>query len=119
MGKTNKIIYWIVTSLLSLMMIASSLMYLFKTEEVTEVFVNLGYNGRIVIPLALLKITGIITIITNFSKTLKEWAYFGFFLDFILALEAHLSANDGGHYIAIMALALGLISYIYNKKVSA
>ncbi len=119
MEKRNKIIYWIATGLLSLMMTMSSLMYFIKTEEVSEIFKSLGYNDRIVIPLATLKILGIITILTNLSKTLKEWAYFGFLLDFVLALEGHLSANDGGHYTAVAAIALWVISYSYNKKVYA
>lgn len=119
MEKRNKIIYWIATGLLSLMMLSSSVMYFINTEEVTKIFLSLGYNERIVIPLAIVKIAGILTILSNFSKTLKEWAYFGFLLDFILALEGHLSANDGGHYTAIAALALWIISYTYNKKVYA
>ena len=117
MEKRDQIIYWIATGLLSLMMISSSLMYFFNTEEVKEVFVNLGYNERIVIPLAIVKIAGIITIVFNLNKTLKQWAYFGLLLDFILALEAHLSAKDGGHYTAIAAIALWIISYTYNRKV--
>ncbi|MEO9869133.1 DoxX family protein [Ekhidna sp.] len=117
MEKRNKIIYWIATGLLSLLMVLSSSMYFFNTDQVAEIFVALGYNERIVIPLAILKILGVATIITNLSKTLKEWAYFGFLLDFILALEGHLSANDGGHYTAIAAIALWIISYTYNKKV--
>lgn len=116
MEKRNKIIYWIATGALSLMMIMSAGMYFVNTAEITEIFVSLGYNGRIVIPLAILKIVGIITIWSNISKTLKEWAYFGFLLDFILALEGHLSANDGEHIGAVIALVIWSISYLYNKK---
>ncbi len=117
MEKKNKIIYWIVTGALSLMMIMSAGMYFLKTDEITEIFISLGYNGRIVIPLGILKIAGIIAILSNISKTLKEWAYFGFLLDFILALEGHLAANDGGHLTAIIAIILWSFSYMYNKKI--
>ena len=117
MEKRNKIIYWITTGALSLMMLMSAGMYFVKTTEVVDIFVSLGYNGRIVIPLAFLKIIGIIVIWTNLSKTLKEWAYFGFLLDFILALEGHLAAQDGGHLTAVIALILWSFSYVYNKKV--
>ena len=117
MEKRNKIIYWITTGALSLMMLMSAGMYFVKTPEVVDIFVSLGYNGRIVIPLAFLKIIGIIVIWTNLSKTLKEWAYFGFLLDFILALEGHLAAQDGGHLTAVIALILWSFSYVYNKKV--
>lgn len=117
MEKRNKIIYWIATGAISILMILSASMYFSKTSDITEIFISLGYNGRIVIPLAVLKIVGVITIWSNFSKTLKEWAYFGFLLDFILALEGHLAVNDGGHLTAIIAIILWSISYLYNKKV--
>lgn len=114
---TNKIIYWIATGLLSLLMIASATMYLFKTEMVQGIFSSLGYPSRIVIPLATLKILGVIAVISNKNKTLKEWAYFGFLLDFSLALEAHLAVEDGGHMTAIVAIILLMVSYTFNKKV--
>lgn len=118
MEKRNKIIYWISTGLLSLMMVMSAGMYFINTDQVGEIFVALGYNERIVIPLAILKILGIITIWTNFSRVIKEWAYFGFLLDFLLALEGHLSAQDGGHVTAIIAIILWSISYLYDKKLT-
>lgn len=117
MEKRNKIIYWASTALLSLMMLASASMYFFKTSDIIEIFLSLGYNERIVIPLAILKILGILTIWTNYSKTLKEWAYFGFLLDFVLALEGHLAVNDGEHMGALIAIILWAISYLYNNKV--
>ncbi len=117
MKKRNKIIYWVSTGLLSLMMLMSATMYLFNTAQVSEVFVQLGYNSRIIIPLAFLKILGVTAILTNKSKVLKEWAYFGFSVDFLLAIEGHLSVRDGEHFGAIMALFLLIISYSYNRLV--
>lgn len=114
---TNKILYWVSTGLLSLLMLGSSTMYLIKTEMVQGIFLSLGYPPRIVIPLAVLKILGIVAIISNKNKTLKEWAYFGFLIDFSLALEAHLAVKDGGHITATIALILLMVSYTYNKKV--
>lgn len=113
----TKIIYWTSTGLLSLLMIASALMYFFKTEMVQEIFIALGYPARIVIPLATLKILGVIAVVSNKNVTLKEWAYFGFLIDFSLAIEGHLAVKDGGHTTAIVALVLLMISYSYNKKI--
>lgn len=114
--KRNKIIYWIATGLLSVMLVMSAGMYFFNTEEVSQVFIALGYNDRIVIPLAILKLLAIGTIISGFSKTLKEWAYFGLLVDFLLALEGHLAVNDGEFGGAVVALALWVVSYTYDKK---
>lgn len=115
--KKNKIIYWIGTGLISAMMLGSAGMYFFKTADAQSLFVALGYNERIVIPLAILKILGVTAILTNRSKTLKEWAYFGFLIDFLLAFEAHIAIADGEHFPPIVATLLLAISYIYNKKI--
>ena len=115
--KTKKIIYWIATGLLCLFMLAAAGMYIFNHQAVTEIFEKLGYPAYIVYPLAIAKILGVTAILTNYSKTLKEWAYAGFFFDFILALSAHLAAGDGEFVPAIVALILLAVSYIFDKQV--
>jgi len=117
MDTRNKIVFWIATGLLSLLMLMSSARYLFDYETISGIFISLGYNERIVVPLAILKILGIIAILTNKSKVLTEWAYFGFLIDFVLALEAHLSIKDGQHWGAVIALVLWLSSYTFGKRV--
>jgi len=117
MEKKNKIIYWISTGLLSFLLLFSAGMYFFNTAEVSEVFIQLGYNARIVIPLAILKILGVTAILTNKSKLLKEWAYFGFLVDFLLAFEGHLSVNDGEQFPALIALVLLALSYSYGRLI--
>lgn len=115
--KTNKIIYWISTGLLSAMMIMSAFMYIFTNVEVSTVFVSLGFPTYIIYPLAILKLLGITAILSRKSFLLKEWAYAGFFFDFVLALSAHYIAADGEFIPAIAAIGFLLISYIYQRKV--
>ncbi len=117
MEKRNKIIYWVVTGLLCLMMLMSASMYLFKYDMVSSIFTKLGFPTFIVYPLAIAKILGVIAILTKKSKLLKEWAYAGFFFDFLLALAAHLNVQDGEYIPAIVALILLAISRIYDGKV--
>ena len=116
--KKEKIIYYISTGLLTLLMIMSIGMYLFNHDMMAETFTKLGYPSYIIYPLAAAKALGLIAIWTNLSHTLKEWAYAGFFFDFILALSAHIHIADGEHMPAIIALILLLISYYYSKKVN-
>lgn len=115
--KTYKIIYWISTGLLSAMMLMSVGMYISKTEEIQSVFLKLGYPEFIVIPLAIAKVIGLIAILTRRSKTLLEWAYAGFFFDFVLAASAHLNIQDGEHMPAMFALVLLLTSYFTSKRI--
>ena len=115
-NKRNKIIYWVATGLLTALMLMSAGMYIFNNDMVSEVFVKLGYPTYIIYPLAATKILGLIAILTKKSKNLEEWAYAGFFFDFVLAFSAHLVVNDGEFAAALIAIVLLLISYIYNKK---
>lgn len=91
----NKIIDWIATGLLSLLTLSAVGMYIFNHAEVVKTFGLLGFPAYIIYPLAAAKTLGVIAIVSNYSKTLKEWAYSGFFFNFLLALSAHLNAGDG------------------------
>jgi len=115
--KTNKTIYWVATGLMCLLLLFSATMYFTNTEALKEGFVGFGYNGRIVIPLAILKVLAVVAILSNLSKTLKEWAYFGLLMDFILALDAHLFVKDGEQMGAIIALVLWTVSYVVHRRI--
>ncbi|MEO9965157.1 MAG: DoxX family protein [Reichenbachiella sp.] len=113
----NKIIYWVATGLLSVMMLMSAGMYFINTEEIKGIFEGFNYPTYIVIPLAVAKILGIVAILTRRSSRILEWAYAGFFFDFILAFAAHWEAQDGEHFGAVIALVLLIVSYIFGKKI--
>jgi len=49
---------------------------------------------------------------------LKEWAYAGFFFDFVLAFFAHFMVNDGEFAPALVALVLLFTSYGSWKKLT-
>ncbi|MGZ2370739.1 DoxX family protein [Ancylomarina sp. YFZ004] len=119
MEKKNKIIYWMATGLLSAMMLMSASMYIFNYEMVGQTFASLGFPIYIIYPLAIAKILGVIAILSRKSKFLKEWAYAGFFFDFVLALSAHWVANDGEFVSAFVAILLLMVSYRYDAKTFA
>lgn len=119
MEKRNKIIYWIATGLLTAMLLMSASMYIFNNEMVGETFITLGYPAYLVYPLAIAKLLGLLAILTKKSAVLKEWAYAGFFFDFLLATGAHLIVGDGDFPGAVMAIVLLVVSYIYDRKVKA
>ena len=114
--KTTKIVYYISTALLTAMMIMSVGMYLFNNEKITEVFTNLGYPVYLIYPLAFAKVLGVLALWVEVSRSLKEWAYAGFFFDFMLALFAHLAIADGEFIGAAIALVFMFTSYITWKR---
>ncbi|MFA9372090.1 MAG: DoxX family protein [Labilibaculum antarcticum] len=117
MEKRNKIIYWVTTGLLSGLMLMSASMYFMKYEMVSGTFSFLGFPSFIIYPLAVAKLVGLLAIWSNKSKLLKEWAYAGFFFDFVLALGAHLVVADGQFGMAAIAIVLLILSRIYDSKV--
>jgi len=112
----QKNIYRISTALLTLIMLFSVTMYIVNHETIRENFTNLGYPTYLIYPLAAAKILGLIAIWSGKSVTLKQWAYAGFFFNFVLALVAHIMIADGQYQFSIIALVVLLISVVYDRK---
>ena len=112
----EKLIYWISTLIACGIMIFSAQMYFLKTEMVEGFFQQLGYPSYLVIPLATLKVLGVIAIISRKSRMLKEWAYAGFFFDSVLAFSAHINVNDGQYLFSLIVMISTLVSYWFEKR---
>lgn len=110
------LLYWIATGLFSVMMLASAGILIFRTEMRTEEFGVLGFPPFLVYFLAVAKPLGVVAILTNLSLTLKEWAYAGFFFNFLLAFIAHLIAGDGDFIAPIVATMLLFASYFSYRR---
>ncbi|MCK8520428.1 DoxX family protein [Aquimarina sp. D1M17] len=115
--KKTKTIYWISTSLMCLLFMFSASMYLFAHERASSFFNNLGFPTWLIYPLAILKILGVIMILTKKSTFLKELAYAGFLFDVLLALAAHVMVRDGEYMPAFLGILFTSISWIYDRKV--
>lgn len=114
--KTNKIVFWVSTGLLSAMMLMSASMYVFKHEEILASFQLLGFPQFLIYPMAIAKLLGIVAIWSRFNQSLTEWAYAGFFFNFLLAFGAHVNIGDGEFGGALVALVVLLTSYIFQKR---
>jgi hypothetical protein len=62
------------------------------------------------------KLLGLIVIWQTKFKTIKEWAYAGFFFNVVLAFFAHFMIGDGEQGAALIGLILLLTSYYFSKK---
>ncbi len=116
--KKDKIIFYLATGLLTLLMLFSVSMYFFKHDDVVGAFTSFGYPSYIIYPYAVAKLLGLFAIWNPNFKVLKEWAYAGFFFAFILAFFAHVMVGDGEQGGALMAFVLLIISYIFNKRIN-
>lgn len=102
-----KIIFWISTVLLILLMLFSAYGAFFPTPEGQAVLKLIGYPYNVLKLLAVLKILGSITLVVPGFPRLKEWAYAGFTFDLIGAAYAFLAI--GTPVTGVWFMALGLV----------
>ncbi len=116
--KKTKIVYFGSTVLLSLMMLAAAFMELSFNPEAVATITGLGYPMYFITIIGVAKILGVIGIWQKQVAFLREWAYAGFFIDFIGALASHLAHGDGPekYGAAVFALVLVTASYWSYRK---
>jgi hypothetical protein len=115
--KTTKIIYWVVTSIVAVMMLFSAYSY-FSNPDIKTAFVHLGFPDYFRVELAIAKILGALVLLAPVAARYKEWAYAGFAIVFISAFVAHRAAGDtaGVSAAPLVFLLLLAVSYIsWNK----
>ncbi len=113
--KSKKIVYWVATGLLTLMMLMTIGNSIFNSEFSNR-FVRLGFPTYPIAPLMTAKIVGLIALWSNKMKQIKRWAYYSFFLLFVLAMIVEIRATDTDYISPPLALILLLTSYIFSKS---
>lgn len=110
--KTTKIIYWLTTAIVALMMSFSAYAYLTQ-EEVKQGFYHLGFPDYFRIELAIAKVVGAIVLLAPLATRVKEWAYAGFAITFVSAFIAHIALHDpiANRMGPILFLILLAVSY--------
>jgi hypothetical protein len=114
--KTRKITFRITTGLLTVIILMFVGNSIFNREMFTSRFASLGYPTYLIYPLVGAKLLGLLAIWSNKSTTLKEWAYAGFFFNFVLAFFAEINAMDGEYISSPLAVMLLLTSYSSRGK---
>src|SRR5687767_11860680 len=104
--------YWISTALLSLLYLTSAYMYLTKWEWVRQVLADLCYPVYLVPVMIVVKVLGVVAILSRFSVALSDLAYAGIFYHLLLSGLAHLGVHKpGGAVPAAVGLALLAASF--------
>lgn len=116
--KKTKIIFWVVTGLLAIMLGIGSVYDAISAPEAVEHVTRIGYPAYIVPFLGFAKILGLIAILVPGYPRIKEWAYAGIFYDLLGAFYSHIAFGDGPDMWAgfIIGFALIAVSYIYHHK---
>jgi hypothetical protein len=111
----RKIVYWGSTGIAGLMLLFS-LMYLTGSEQVVSGFAKAGYPQHLRIVLGLLKPAAAIVILLPALPLLKEWAYFGAGITWIMAAIAHYAAGDGLQVAIVPAFLFMLLVVSYVTR---
>jgi uncharacterized membrane protein YphA (DoxX/SURF4 family) len=122
MKKLN-IYYWIVTGLLSLLMIFSAVPDIALNPQAVEMIKNhLGYPLYFLPFIGWAKLLGAIAIVIPGILRIKEWAYAGFMYDLIAAMYSAIMVGDPVSNWAPVLIGVFLIvlSYVlYHKRLKA
>ena len=115
--KTTKIFYWVLTSIVALMMYYSTYEYL-TSPQVIVGFHHLGFPDYFRIELAVAKFIGGTILLVPFYGRIKEWADSGFTIVFISAFIAHTCSGDPvfNRIMPVIFLALLAGSYFTYCK---
>ncbi len=109
------ITYWIVTVLISAMMLLSAYMYLSGAPKMVEAFHALGYPDYFRVMLGVAKVLGVAVLLAPGLRVPKEWAYAGFAITFVAAVVSHLECGQGPATIAPVVASLLLIASYYLR----
>ncbi|MFK7826764.1 MAG: DoxX family protein [Oligoflexales bacterium] len=95
--------YYLTTVLVSIIALGGASQYLMMSENVVVAFSNemtgelnaIGFPSWLIVPMGILKVLGVATLwVPLIPKWLREWAYSGFFFNFLLAIGAHVFSTQ-------------------------
>lgn len=85
---------WIVTGLLTTLMVVSAVPDILELPAAVSVFGHLGYPPYLLPLLGTAKLLGVAAVLAPGASRLKEWAFAGLTFDLLGALYSHLSVGD-------------------------
>ena len=117
--KTTKILYWIFTILLCLMLFADGFGGITQQQAGQDVLKHLGYPMYLLIITGVAKWLALIAILQPNFKVIKEWAYAGVSVNFIGAFASRAFVGDSFFETILPIIMLGFmfISYFLWKKI--
>jgi hypothetical protein len=117
--KAIKTTYWILAVVFALFMLMDGGAGIAKEKTGQEVMNHLHYPIYIMVITGAFKMLGAIAILQNKYKTIKEWAFAGFTINFIGAFASRAFVGDaiGLLMLPFVMLAVMFIVYYFWKKV--
>lgn len=112
------IAYWVSTTLLSLLYLASATLYIVKRDWVRKNLAEFGYPAYLVSILTAVKFLAVAVILTRISVPLSDLAYAGMFYHLLLSALAHIGVRKpSGALPAAVGIVLLMVSFTTQNTV--
>jgi hypothetical protein len=112
----QKWLYWISTALLCAMYFMGVVFYALNMEEAQKGYVAMGYPAYLAPVMLVVKLAGVIAILSRLSVSLSDLAYAGMFFHLLLAMAAHIGSGIGNPIAAVIGLALLAASFFTQNQ---
>ncbi|MBK7382895.1 MAG: DoxX family protein [Flavobacteriales bacterium] len=118
--KTTNILYWVLTGLFSAFMLFSSFGGItLDPQAVALLHDHLGYPNYFIQWISAFKMIGAVAILLPFvSQRIKEWAYFGFFIDLVTGAYSFHAVGDpmAGWAPMLLFIAVLIVAYLLHHR---
>jgi hypothetical protein len=111
--KTIKITYWVLNVLFCLFHIMDAIGGLSKAKAGVDAMNTMGYPLYLMSFLSILKLLGVIALLQDRFKTIKEWAFAGFAFTLIGAAVSHACVHDQTLFIIMPVVFLAILFALY------
>ena len=111
--KTIKITYWVLNILFCLFHIMDAIGGLSQAKAGVDAMHAMGYPIFLMPFLAVLKLLGVIALLQDKFKTIKEWAFAGFAFTLIGATVSHIAVHDIALFIIMPIVFLAILFSLY------
>ena len=112
-AKTITITYWVLNILFCLFHVMDAIGGLTQAKAGVDAMQAMGYPLYLMSFLAVLKLLGVIALLQDKFKTIKEWAFAGFSFTLIGAAVSHACINDKAAFIILPVVFLALLLALY------
>jgi uncharacterized membrane protein YphA (DoxX/SURF4 family) len=112
--KTTRVLYWIFTLLLALMLFADGIGGVTKQQAGQDVLRHLGYPMYLLIIAGIAKLLAVIALVQPRYRTIKEWAFAGIAITFIGAFASRAFVGDSGFELIFPLIMLAFMFVPYG-----
>ena len=111
--KSIRITYWVLNIIFCLFHVMDAGGGLTKAKAGVDAMNAMGYPIYLMGFLAVLKLLGVVALLQNKYKTIKEWAFAGFSFTLIGAAVSHICVHDRALFIVMPIVFLVLLFALY------